>query len=91
MILPAPFSGTGLFLYLLKADMDGEREIIYLAISNLILNCADSLERSKKLPPEHQSKEEIEMLENILQRALVIEDKMRQEVENIDRPNWGDL
>ena len=43
--------------------MDGEREIIYLAISNLILNCADSLERSKKLPPEHQSREEIEILE----------------------------
>ena len=71
--------------------MDGEREIIYLAISNLILNCADSLERSKKLPSEQQSKEDIEMLENILQRALAIEDKMRQEVENIDRPNWGDL
>ena len=91
MILPAPFSGTGLFLYLLKADMDGEREIIYLAISNLILNCANSLERSKKLPSEQQSKEDIEMLENILQRALAIEDQMRSEIENINRPDWGDL
>ena len=71
--------------------MDGEREIIYLAISNLILNCADSLERSKKLPSEHQSREEIEMLENILQRALAIEDQMRSEIENINRPDWGDL
>lgn len=71
--------------------MDGEREIIYLAISNLILNCADSLERSKKLPSEQQSKEDIEMLENILQRALAIEDQMRSEIENINRPDWGDL
>lgn len=71
--------------------MDGEREIIYLAISNLILNCADSLERLKKLPSEQQSKEDIEMLENILQRALAIEDQMRSEIENINRPDWGDL
>lgn len=71
--------------------MDGEREIIYLAISNLILNCADSLERLKKLPSEQQSKEDIEMLENILQRALAIEDQMRGEIENINRPDWSDL
>lgn len=71
--------------------MDGEREIIYLAISNLIISCTESLRGIKELLPEQQNREDIDMLSSILQRAMIIEEKMRKELDTAQRPDWNKL
>lgn len=79
--------------YLIK--MDSERIIIYLAISNLIINCIETLDGMEKLPPEQYSQEDFEMTQSILEQAMAIEEKYRTEVEEmpstIQRPNWENL
>lgn len=70
-----------------------ERGIIYLAISNLIKDCIESLEGIEKLPKEANNNEDSEMLNYILEEAIKLEEKYRPlETElPIDRPNWKAL
>lgn len=77
--------------------MNDERELIYLAISNLIKDCLESLEGIEKLPIEQQKEDDKEMLKYILGRASTLEEKYREGlIEHktdltISRPNWADL
>lgn len=77
------------------AKIDDERELIYLAISNLIKNCYESLEIMQKLPKEQYSEEDFEFVQYILNRALQVEEKLRKELDGepitINRPNWDNL
>lgn len=72
----------------------GRREIIYLALSNLITSSLDSLEGIKKLPLEQQDKDEIAMLEYIVSQAMDLEEEYRNEINQepgIARPNWDEM
>ncbi len=72
----------------------GRREIIYLALSNLIASSLDSLEGIKKLPLEQQDKDEIAMLEYIVSQAMDLEEEYRKEINGetgIARPNWDEV
>lgn len=72
----------------------GRREIIYLALSNLITSSLDSLEGIKKLPLEQQGKDEIAMLEYIVSQAMDLEEEYRKEINQesgIARPNWDEI
>ena len=68
---------------------------VYLAISNLIINCLETLDGMEKLPPEQYSQEDFEMTQSILEQAMAIEEKYRTEIEEmpstIQRPNWENL
>ena len=71
------------------------REIIYLALSNLIANTLEALEGINKLPQEQQDIEEKQMLEYIVSQAIPIEEEYRnlinEEPTTIDRPNWDEM
>ena len=72
----------------------GRREIIYLALSNLIISSIESLEGMKKLPLEQQNMEEISMLEYIISEAQTLEEEYRNEINGeagISRPNWDEI
>ena len=73
--------------------MDNERIIIYLAISNLIITCKESLEAIEKLPNENISKEDIDVYNFILSVAIPLEEKLANELKDhpILRPNWDNL
>lgn len=73
--------------------MDNERIITYLAISNLIITCKESLEAIEKLPKENISKEDIDVYNFILSVAIPLEEKLANELSNhsIPRPNWDNL
>lgn len=71
------------------------REIIYLAVSNLITSTIDSLESMKNMPKDAQDQKDIALLEYILSEAAAIEDELRQELNkqpiHISRPNWDEI
>ena len=72
----------------------GRREIIYLAVSNLITSSLEALEGINKLPLEQQDKDEIAMLEYIISQAQEIEEEYRNEINGetgIARPNWDEI
>jgi len=72
----------------------GRREIIYLALSNLITSSLEALEGISKLPLEQQDKEEIAMLEYIISQAQELEEEYRKEINGetgIARPNWDEI
>ena len=72
----------------------GRREIIYLAVSNLITSSLEALEGISKLPLEQQDKGEIAMLEYIISQAQEIEEEYRKEINGetgIARPNWDEI
>lgn len=73
----------------------GRREIIYLALSNLITSSLDALESIKKLPLEQQNSEEVAMLEYIISEAQPLEEEYRsiinEEPISIPRPNWDEM
>ena len=72
----------------------GRREIIYLALSNLITSSLEALEGINKLPLEQQDKDEIAMLEYIISQAQEIEEEYRKEINGetgIARPNWDEI
>jgi len=69
-------------------------EIIYLALSNLIINSSEALEGIKKLPLEQQNKEDIELLQYILSEAQILEEEYRKKIKGdvgISRPNWDEM
>ena len=72
-----------------------KREIIYIALSNLISNSLEALEGMKKLPPTKENIEEITMLEYIISEALPLEEEYRKLLKGdsvtIQRPNWEEL
>lgn len=73
----------------------GRREIIYLALSNLITSSLDALESIKKLPIEQQNSEDIAMLEYIISETQPLEEEYRKlingELTSIPRPNWDEI
>lgn len=73
--------------------MDNERIITYLAISNLIITCKESLEAIEKMPNENISKEDIDVYNFILSVAIPLEEKLANELNDhqIPRPNWDNL
>lgn len=73
--------------------MDNERIIIYLAVSNLIINCQESLEEIEKLPKDQISNEDIDVYNFILSIAVPLEEKLAKEFNEspISRPNWDNL
>ena len=73
--------------------MDNERIIIYLAVSNLIITCKESLEAIEKLPEAKISEEDISVYNFILSVAIPLEEKLANEFKDhqIPRPNWNNL
>ena len=73
----------------------GRREIIYLALSNLITSSLEALEGIKKLPLEQQDKDEIATLELIITEAQPLEEEYRSLINDgpvkIPRPNWDEM
>lgn len=72
----------------------GRREIIYLALSNLITSSLEALEGINKLPLAERNEDEIAMLEYIISQAQELEEEYRKDINGetgISRPNWDEM